>query len=610
VAKGRQHNLRRWTLDARVDWRPNPETSLIVGGGRTNANSSVDLTGIGAGQVTNWAYNYAQARFQWKELFAQFFMNWSDNEETYLLRSGRPLIDKSQLLVGQLQHSSRLGSNHRLVYGVDMLRTIPKSEGTINGQNEDDDDIWEVGGYAQWEWTINQKLDFVGAMRLDDHSLLQDLVFSPRAAFVYKPNQENSFRLTWNRAYSTPSTLNFFLDISSGSLPLGASGFRYDVRAQGATKNGLRFVRDDGTPRHMSPFAPFLGLEGVDQRTLLPTNAQTLWGEGLVVMGGAAQAGAITPAQFAALAQIAAPTDGDVGIIPLTLDPSLALGSDPTSDCPAPPFCLTPGGLEGVQDISPLKPTINNTIELGYTGLVAERLLIGINGWYSRITDYISALRVSTPNLFLNPVELGQYVALKLIEGGMSLAEAQQLATTTATLVGQTPLGVVTPENVGGTDATLALAYQNLGSFDLFGGEIAATYLLGDAWEIDGTFSMVSKDRFTAARGDETEEVPLNAPKYKGTAAVRFNYDNVGLNGGVRFRSQIGFPGNSGVYIGDVKGYEVFDISLGWRIPGFRELWLQLDVQNVFDTQYQPFIGTPELGRFAILRARYDWSPF
>jgi outer membrane receptor protein involved in Fe transport len=163
---------------------------------------------------------------------------------------------------------------------------------------------------------------------------------------------------------------------------------------------------------------------------------------------------------------------------------------------------------------------------------------------------------------------------------------------------------------VGGTDATLALAYQNLGSFDLFGGEIAATYLLGDAWEIDGTFSLVSKDQFTAARGDESEEVPLNAPKYKGTAAVRFNYDNVGLNGGVRFRAQSGFPGNSGVYIGDVENYNVFDIALGWKIPGFRELWLQLDVQNLFDTQYQPFVGTPELGRFAILRARYDWSPF
>ena len=35
-------------------------------------------------------------------------------------------------------------------------------------------------------------------------------------------------------------------------------------------------------------------------------------------------------------------------------------------------------------------------------------------------------------------------------------------------------------------------------------------------------------------------------------------------------------------------------------------LWLQLDVQNLFDTGYSTFPGAPMLGRLTMLRLRYD----
>ena len=104
---------------------------------------------------------------------------------------------------------------HGLTYGLDFLYTDPKSEGTINGRHEDDDDLTELGGYVQYDGRFSEKWNFVAAARVDDNSRLEDLVFSPRAAIVFSPTPERSIRASYNRAFSTPNTLNLFLDISA-----------------------------------------------------------------------------------------------------------------------------------------------------------------------------------------------------------------------------------------------------------------------------------------------------------------------------------------------------------------------------------------------------------
>jgi iron complex outermembrane receptor protein len=602
--QGRDNNLERWTLDGRIDWRPTPETSVILSGGRTTAISSVDLTGLGAAQVIDWAYNYAQARINHRDLFAQFFWNKSDNDKTYLLRSGRPLIDKSQIFVGQLQHAARLGETHRFIYGADLIRTTPDTEGTINGKNDDDDNVTEIGGYLQWEWALDPKLDFVAAARLDDHSRLEDPVFSPRAALVYKPDPGSSIRATFNRAFSTPTTLNLFLDISGERLPLGGP-FRYDIRATGSTEVGHQFMRDaNGIPMHMSPFNVLLG---GSPRQFLPTTTAQLWQEAVALVAAQdAQAGAL-------LGLIAPPGESDIGIVALTLDPSLQLGAPATGDCPAPPFCVTPGGLAGIQDFDRLKPTITNTFEVGYKGLLGGRVLLGINGWWSHITDFTSALRIASPNVFLNGQDIGVYLTTQFLPlVGIAFpdaATAQATAASLASTIGRVPLGVVTPQSVGGTDATLAFVYENLGSLDVFGAEVVANFLLSDEWELATTLSIVDKDEFeTSARGVE-ELVPLNAPTVKSTAALSYRSEG-GFNSQVRFRYQNGFEANSAVYIGHVDAFAVVDVGLGYKLPGLEGVWLQLDVQNVFDNHYQTFVGAPVLGRFGMARIRYDFSPF
>ena len=47
------------------------------------------------------------------------------------------------------------------------------------------------------------------------------------------------------------------------------------------------------------------------------------------------------------------------------------------------------------------------------------------------------------------------------------------------------------------------------------------------------------------------------------------------------------------------------DLNLGYRLPTMPAT-LQLAVTNLFDTTYRSFVGVPFVGRFAMLKVKYD----
>ncbi len=588
VAGGRDYDLKRWGVDVRADFRPSDETSIVLSGGRTQAINSVDLTGIGAGQVQDWGYSYLQGRFNWKDLFGQVFWNGNSNDHSYLLRSGRPLIDKSYQLVAQLQHGWNINPEHGLTYGLDFLYTNPNSEGTINGINEDDDDITELGGYLQYDGRLTDKWNLVAAARVDDNSSLEDLVFSPRAALVFKPTPERSIRASYNRAFSTPNTLNLFLDISAQPVPLGGPFF-YDARAQGTTTNGFQFDRSpDGVPMHMSPFAPLLGESA---RTFLPSTTEQVWQEAVAVVG------ASNPAAGDLLGAIAVPGAADIPVIGATADLNSGTFVDPVLD------------LRTIQDIPALEPTIWQTFEVGYKGLLlGSNLLLGANVYYTDVNNFVSALEPFTPNIFLPQAQTDAYLSEQFLplvgvlfpDSATALATAAQLAGE----IGQVPFGSIVPTRSGGTTAApIILTYRNLGDFSYFGADASLTYILNNVWELGATISWVEKDSFeTTTFNGTTQNVALNAPIWKGSATVGYRTADGGLSGAVRGRYVDGFPVASGVYTGSVEAYTVFDLNVGYKFAPSTGLAVQLDVTNIFDNDYQSFVGVPHFGRYTMLR--------
>lgn len=574
VAGGRDYGLQRWALDGRLDWRPNEETSLVFAGGRSMTNNSIDLTGLGAGQVKDWAYNYGQVRALWRSAFAQVFFNKSDNEDSYLLRSGQPLTDKSSLLVAQVQNATAVADRQRFVYGFDFLRTNPQTDGTINGRNEDSDEFNEFGGYVQSETDVGDKLDLVAALRVDKSDALEDPVYSPRAALVFSPDAANRLRVTFNRSFGTPSTLNLFLDISGQSIPLGGP-FRYDIRAQGVTLDGLQFRRTSGNalPDHLTPFGLLIGSS---PRTFQPTTTEQLWATAIEVVRTQ------NPMLAAQLDMLPPPTGDDVSVAALTLNPSTAS------------FEQTPGIADGLEDVPPLKPTITNTLEMGYKGLLGDRLLLAANVYYSKIDDFISALRNVTPNVFLNGEELIAYLTPFV---GPDNAQAIGAS------IGAIPLGVITATEAGGSEAAILLTYRNLSDVDLWGSDVSATYVVTDNWELSGAAAFVSDDSFDTGE----EIVPLNATTRKGSLGIRYRNEDAGVNAQLRARAVRGYPFNSAVYIGRVNGYALADLNVGYRLPGAENVWITADIQNVLDRGYRPTVGGPRMGRFTTLRLRWEF---
>jgi hypothetical protein len=268
-------------------------------------------------------------------------------------------------------------------------------------------------------------------------------------------------------------------------------------------------------------------------------------------------------------------------------------------------FVNTTTDLSTVPDVPALNPTIWQTLEVGYKGLLlGSNLLLGVNAYYTDVDEFISSLTPFTPNLFLD----GQTLAGYLVSQGVSLADAGLIAQNVGSapagensLVGL-PLGGMAPPTSGGeTAAPILFTYQNLGDFNFFGADASLTYVLNQRWELGGSVSWVEKDLFPTG-SDQGEPVPLNAPKWKGALTLGYRSPTSGLNGAVRGRYVDGFPIASGVYAGTVDSYAVFDLNVGYRFAGRSGLTLQLDMQNVFNDDFTSFVGTPNFGRYTVLR--------
>ena len=621
----RSFDVERQSAEVRLDYRASDELTAILSGG-FNIGSHIEMTGVGAGQAKDWQYNYAQLRLLYKDWFAQVFRNGSDaGAETFLLRSGDPIADLSSLTVFQVQHTASLGLRQQFTYGFDALWTRPDTKGTITGQNEDDDKIDEYGGYLQSETTLTDQLDLVLALRYDYHNRLEDLEASPRAALVYKPADTQTLRLTYNKAFSTPTTNDLYLDLVSvrDAFGIGAAfaalepslGSRpsIDVRAQGTyqkgSSGGFTFRRgEDGRPLFRSPFARLADLDDSQYLALDdPLVTNLMWGvgrsaviggfgelnKGLLLRQGLGEEEA--QAEASRLAQALS------ALIPEQL-PGLrnALGSlniatsgfDPATD---------------VRDVPPIKSKITQTYELGYKGIVGQRLVVAADLYRTEIEDFIGSLGVETPNVFLDDESLAAALEPGLSEALQDPNNAEVAARfgllDQAALGGngngspvdeliqraaQIPYGTITPEEAPDPHAVM-LTYRNQGDVTLHGLDLSLAFYPSEAWEVAGSYSYVDDNYF------EDLNLSLNAPQHKGALSTRYNFGELGLQAGGRVRYNGDFRFNSGAYVGDVDAYSVLDLNASYRLP--QNMVLRVEASNVLNNGYKAVFGAPEIGR-------------
>jgi iron complex outermembrane receptor protein len=533
----RDYNIRKAAVDARLDFLPANDVSLTFNGG-WNRIDAIELTGLGAAQADGFQYAYGQVRLRWRDLFWQAYLNRSDAGDTYNLRTGADFVDQSSFIVTQLQHQWRPDEERTLTYGADVLLTRPDTEGTINGRNEGDDDINEIGGYLQAENRFLEHWSLTTAVRVDDNNRLKDPVFSPRAALVFEPGAGHRLRGTYNRAFSTPTPNNYFLDLvvlrDLGGFEAATGGLAdgYDLYTKGVPEDGFTFRRD-----------AMGGLDGLYMQV-----PQAIGGTGASV---AADATLLWPA----VVQILAAQGTDISMIP---QPTAASVSSVLRVLNPTTASFDPVDPAYVQNVEEMQPTINNTFEVGYKGVLGGRFSASVDVWHSRIKDFIGPLRVETPNVFYDPATLGAYLSNPAF--GLSPAQVQALTAAIATI----PVGTVTPD--GAEDpADLFLTYRNFGDVDLTGFDVGVSWFAIRNWTLGASYSFASKDFFEDAGG--ASDIALNAPQHKVGANVQWHDDAMGLTAGLRGRWIDTFPVLSGAFNGPVERYTVVDLNAAWDLP-------------------------------------------
>ncbi|MDB4949894.1 MAG: TonB-dependent receptor plug [Gemmatimonadetes bacterium] len=208
-------------------------SKLELNGG-ASVTDGVGQTNVGRNQLRGWKYNFAQARFSTPHLFLNAYRAQSQSGTSFALNryadaqtqhpafspdSLRMLSDwpsDGRMLAAEFQHNFSIPQllNTNLVWGAQYRRDQVSSarQWLTDRQTGKDVSIRQVGAYAQSTTRVMPWLDAILSARLDDHQNY-DRQFSPKAGLVFKPREGQALRLTYNRAFKSPTILqtNFFI---------------------------------------------------------------------------------------------------------------------------------------------------------------------------------------------------------------------------------------------------------------------------------------------------------------------------------------------------------------------------------------------------------------
>ncbi len=495
-------------------------------GGRLELNGGLSqsdglgITNVGRNQLVDWKYREGQLKFSHPNWFGQVYHTQSRSGGTYQLNgfaqnrlrfptisddSVKHLSDfpaEGDLTAAEVQHSFALRALNgtRVTWGGQYRhdRVSSDRQWLVDRKTGEDITVDQVGGYGQVEVPVASWLRVVGAGRYDKHDRY-DAQFSPKAALLVSPAEDQTVRLTYNRAFKSPTVLQtsfFFPD-----------------------------------------FAPFVGVFGNPNGYQIRNQA------------------------------------GDV-----------------------------------VRTIAPIEPEINNTFELGYRGVLGQKLYADIAGYYSRFENFLSPLVIIAN--FLTPAAAGGPTFAFDAETGEQLAGA-----------------------TGGPQ--IPLTYFNVGEAKVYGVDAGLRYFLTQNVSLSGSMSWQQLDTVIASPTDPPEATSFNSPEFKmtfGANTTRFVVP--GLSAGMTFRHVDGYKFVSGVNNGVVPGFSTFDVQLGYEIPKLNAR-VHLNVVNLFtcrngsstpngwiaagraaiythdsecgfDTRHAELLNSPELGTMVFLGIRYQ----
>ncbi|HEY0663607.1 MAG TPA: TonB-dependent receptor, partial [Thiobacillaceae bacterium] len=230
-------------LDVRADYDFEDGRRKLVFQGGVAGTEGILHSGIGPFDINSGTVlGYGKVNYSRGAMKVNFFTNILNGDATNLLAigvDGKPLnfvfksntydLEFGDVRTFQQRHVVSYGGNFR--YSSFDLSIAPAGDARKEG-----------GAYLQDEIFLGKYVRLLVGARLDKFDVIENVQFSPRTTLMLKPTPEQTFRLSYNRAYRAPSVINNYLDTTIfQQLPLGSINplfgsavFNFPVRAVGS----------------------------------------------------------------------------------------------------------------------------------------------------------------------------------------------------------------------------------------------------------------------------------------------------------------------------------------------------------------------------------------
>jgi outer membrane receptor for ferrienterochelin and colicins len=430
-------------------------------------SDGVGQTNVGRNQLRNWQYNFLQAQYTSPRIYANVYRTQSKSGESFAInRYADALARNPALSPDSLRMLSDWPSDGRLMAAEAQTNfRVPALLGSrfvVGAQYRQDDvssnrqwlsdrltgedvTIAQYGVYGQMTTPIVPQLEVVLAGRLDNHDSYEQQ-FSPKAGVIVRPSEGHAIRMTYNRAFKSPTILqtDFYIPDWTGTVSIYGNTRGFSIR--------------------------------------------------------------------------------------------------------------NPAGTE-VASYDPLVPEENETWELGYKGVFANRLFVDVTGYYSNYRDFMSPLAIIS-----DPFGLGL--------AGQPAGQRWSAYDADGNLI----------THPGGF-APLVLTYYNLGRAELFGVDAGINYFLTPRVTLRANASLLELDQVKVP-ANRAEATSLNSPERKLTLGATFREFGP-FQGGLTVRHVDEYYFRSGINAGVIPSFTTLDASVGYRIPRLNSL-LNVSVSNLF----------------------------
>ena len=221
-----------------------------------------------------------------------------------------------------------------------------------------------------------------------------------------------------------------------------------------------------------------------------------------------------------------------------------------------------------------VKPESVNSFEIGYKGVIANKVLIDVYGYYSQYKDFLGRTAVARDTSAINP-------------STATPAQMQQKLSELYSPFTTNNYSVVTN---------------------------TSTPVKAIGWGISAEYNFY-KNFFVNANifGDELKDVPSDFVTFFNTPKLRYNvgvgsenvYKNIGFNIIARWQDKVFWEGTFGT--GEIPAYTTVDAQVSLRIPKYKSM-IKIGGTNIFNKYYRSAFGNPSIG--ALYYVSFGWNVF